>query len=144
MSADPDLIAVEDDQGVPPVAILGHGSMEAASSERVTATRTAFNDLTRCRTKSPRLLADWVGTGLLRRMRAMPMTMRRRTVTSGCGRFSCMRWNRFPAEPRAMIRAVICRGTDYSASGDFQEALSQPRERSCFAVNDEIGRLEGE
>jgi hypothetical protein len=44
MSADPDLIAVEDDQGVPPVAIRDHGSMEAASSERVTATKTAFND----------------------------------------------------------------------------------------------------
>jgi hypothetical protein len=56
------------------------------------------------------LLASWVGMGLLIKLRTMPMTMkRRRRMTSGCGRFSCTIWIRFPAAPRAVIRAEICR-----------------------------------
>jgi hypothetical protein len=42
--ADTDLIDVEDDEGDPPVAFIDDGSVEATSSEEVTATKTAFND----------------------------------------------------------------------------------------------------
>jgi hypothetical protein len=65
----------------------------------------------------------------------MPMTMTRRGSTSGFGRFSCMKWKRFPAAPRRRDARRFAAGPSIRLK-KIREAVAQPRERICFAVND--------